>query len=343
MSASSPDRSQAPHWTRREFLRLAAATAVATGAGWQLKRPVADLFRHEDVFLAPAKDYGGDLAGTLRTGLKELGVTGAEIKGRRVFLKPNLVEPHRGHSHINTHPLVVRGAIEAFLALGAASVVVGEAPGHRRDVYAAVYDSGFREVLAEDHIRFVDLNAGPLTAVANRGGTTRLDRLHFARELLAADFVVSIAKMKTHHWAGVTLTMKNLFGTMPGIVYGWPKNVLHWNGITQSIYDINATLRPHLGIVDGIVGMEGDGPIMGDPVQAGVLAMGRNLVALDATCARVMGIDPRRIEHLWLSSDVAGLGPISEGAIGQRGETIAALRTDFRLLDFVPSQKGVRL
>ena len=81
--------------------------------------------------------------------------------------------------------------------------------------------------------------------------------------LRRADLIVSMPKMKTHHWAGVTLSMKNLFGVMPGVYYGWPKNVLHHAGIPESILDINAAVRPHLAIVDGIIGMEGDGPIMG--------------------------------------------------------------------------------
>ena len=59
--------------------------------------------------------------------------------------------------------------------------------------------------------------------------------------------------MKTHHWVGATLSMKNLFGVMPGMIYGWPKNVLHWAGINKCIYDITATVKPHIALVDGIV------------------------------------------------------------------------------------------
>ena len=80
------------------------------------------------------------------------------------------------------------------------------------------------------------------------------------------------------------LAMKNLFGLMPGIIYGWPKNVLHSVGIEPSILDIAATVRPDFTIVDGIVGMEGDGPILGDPISSGVIVMGRSAVAVDATC-----------------------------------------------------------
>src|SRR5262245_31626271 len=160
-----------------------------------------------------------------------------------------------------------------------------------------------------------------------------------------ADWIVSLPKMKTHHWGGVTLAMKNMFGVMPGFYYGWPKNVLHWHGIDRSIFDINATLRatgtPHLAIVDGIVGLEGDGPIMGTPKQAGVVVMGTNFAAVDATSARVMGVDPHKVPYL--SATEGWLGPLAEAHITQRGEAIAAVRTDFQLLDKIPAQRGIRL
>ena len=79
----------------------------------------------------------------------------------------------------------------------------------------------------------------------------------------------------------------------------------------NSILDINATLKPHFAIVDGIVGMEGDGPIMGDPKKVGVLVMGRNFAAVDATCCRIMGIDPYKVSYLERADN--WLGPIAEG------------------------------
>jgi uncharacterized protein (DUF362 family) len=125
--------------------------------------------------------------------------------------------------------------------------------------------------------------------------------------------------------------LKNLFGVMPGVVYGWPKNVLHYARIGPSILDIAAAVRPQLAIVDGIIGMEGDGPIMGTPRQSGVLVMGTNLPAVDATCARLMGINPWRIDYLAAAS--GRLGPIAERHIQQRGEPIAAMAQRFQLLD----------
>ena len=70
--------------------------------------------------------------------------------------------------------------------------------------------------------------------------------------MLAADFIVSMPKAKTHHWSGVTLSMKNMFGVVPSVKYGWPKNLLHWRGIQQSIVDRVATVPIHFVIADAI-------------------------------------------------------------------------------------------
>ena len=331
---------QAGGVTRRQAVKLAAAAGIVAAAGLTLPTLFRDPLRSQ-VFVAKAADYGADLAGIMRRGLAELGVAPQELAGKRVLLKPNLVEPHAGAGHINTHPLVLRAAAETFLALGAASVVVGEGAGHRRDAYLVLEESGLQDVLFQDKLRFFDLNNGPIHLVANRGGVSKLGDLWLPELLAQVDLVVSVAKMKVHHWAGATLTMKNLFGVMPGVVYGWPKNALHFAGIEESILDINATVRPGFAIVDGIVGMEGDGPIMGDPVASGVLVMGRNAVSVDATSCRIMGIDPRRIDYLNRAD--GKLGSIRTRDIDQRGEDPATVRRDFALLDYVPAQQGIRL
>jgi uncharacterized protein (DUF362 family) len=292
-------------------------------------------------FIARAETYDVDMASIILSGLRELGITEKEILGRRILLKPNLVEPRQGCTHINTHPLVVRGAIEAFLHLGATRIVVAEGAGHCRDSMLVLEESGFADILHEDGVPFVDLNYDSGYTVANAGSRTHLKTLTFPNSLRQADWVVSMPKMKTHHWTGVTLSMKNLFGLMPGAFYGWPKNVLHHHGIESAILDINASFRPHLAIVDGIEGMEGDGPIMGKPRHAGVLVMGANLPAVDATCARIMGVDPHRIDHLAGAS--GRLGPIREANISQRGELIASVRTHFELLEKIPAQRGIQL
>jgi uncharacterized protein (DUF362 family) len=324
--------------TRREFiLETGVLVAGISGVSW--------MFGHEgpkaETFIAKVDVYSRDMATVIRQGLAELGVHPDEIRGKRILLKPNLVEVRRGAEHINTHPAVIRGAAEAFLSLGAKGVLVGEGAGHSRDSIYVLEESGLAETLREDRIPFVDLNNDSLFTLPNRSGLTRLKSLTLPASLKEVDWIVSVAKMKTHHWAGVTLSMKNLFGVMPGIVYGWPKNVLHQNGIDRSILDINATVKPHFAIVDGIIGMEGDGPIMGNPKHAGVLVMGRNLPSVDATCCRIMGIDPHKVNYLHVASK--WLGPVSEDNILQRGEILKTLRKDFNLIEDIQAQRDLRL
>ena len=167
-----------------------------------------------------------------------------------------------------------------------------------------------------------------------------MTHLNLPRVLQEVDWVVSLPKLKTHHWVGVTLSMKNLFGLMPGLVYGWPKNVLHVAGIESSILDICATVRPQLAIVDGIVGMEGDGPILGEARAAGVLVMGTSLPAVDATAARVMGVRPERVAYL--NAAAPRLGPIDANAIEQRGESLESVRTPFALREDIAAMARLR-
>jgi uncharacterized protein (DUF362 family) len=327
--------------TRRDMLRAGAA-GILLGSGLLLiPRRYLRMPQEAQTFVTKVAHYQLDIADAITRGVQELGVFPEELKGKRILLKPNLVETASGAPHINTHPLVLRGTIEAFLRLGAATVMVAEGPGHRRDTLAVYEESGLAEVLTEDHIRFHDLNYITGYELPNAGRQSLMRTLTFPALFKEVDWIVSVAKMKTHHWAGATLSMKNLFGVMPGIYYGWPKNVLHHVGIEKSILDINATLKPHFAIVDGIVGMQGDGPIMGDPKQAGVLVMGRNLPAVDATCCRIMGIDPYKVSYLEQSDN--WLGPVGERSIEQRGEAIATVRTNFELIDTIPAQQGIRL
>ena len=327
--------------TRRRLLIAGAAGLLAGSAGVLLPKRYFRMPQHAEAFITKVPTYQSEIGDAILRGLTQLGVGTEQIKGKRILLKPNLVETAAGAPHINTHPLVIRGAIEAFLKLGAGAVMVGEGPGHRRDTLAVYEESGLADVLVEDHIPFHDLNYITGYEMENQGRQSVLPSLTFPVLFKDVDWIVSVAKVKTHHWAGATLSMKNLFGVMPGIYYGWPKNLLHHAGIENSILDINATLKPHFAIVDGIIGMEGDGPIMGDPKKVGVLVMGKNLAAVDATCCRVMGIDPYRISYLERADN--WLGPIGLDAIEQRGESIKTVQTKFRLLENIPAQQDIGL
>lgn len=319
-----------PSMTRRNV--LAGATAVVgAGAAGGLVWERYEGFRRAAVVVARAETYDGSLVEIVQRGLAELGFVRERVRGLSILLKPNLVEPSVEAPQVNTHPMVVRAVVEAFRRLDAREVFVAEGQGHVRDTQFVLEQSGLGRLLAEDGIEFVDLNHDEIFRAPNRIGFTGMTELMLPRSLQRADLVVSLPKLKTHHWTGVTLSMKNFFGVMPGICYGWPKNVLHQHGIPQSILDIVGTVKPGLAIVDGIIGMEGDGPIMGPAKRANVLVMGTDLVSVDATATRLMDLDPMRIDYLRVGARF--LGPIHERNIEQRGERLASMRQRFELLD----------
>jgi len=280
------------------------------------------------VAIRRASSYAGDLSAIVYETLLEFQLP---VEGKNVLLKPNFVGPDPQRT-INTHPAVVAAVRESFLRLGAQTVSVGDGPALDRDTEAILESMQLRDFLGKalQHV-FVDLNVDDAQYVPLKTHASRLKGLYLPKTVLAADFVVSVAKLKTHHWAGVTLSLKNMFGVVPGGCYGWPKNALHWAGIDRAILDINSTVRPDFAIVDGIVGMEGNGPIQGVPKPCGVLVLGNDPVAVDATCARIMGLLPERIRYLAQAAYL--LGHLQEEKIGQIGESIEAVRTPFGVLD----------
>jgi len=111
----------------------------------------------------------------------------------------------------------------------------------------------------------------------------------------------------------------------------WPKNILHWKGIQESILDLCATVPVHFVIADGIVAMEGNGPLNGGtPRPLGSIVIADDPVAADATCARLMGFNPGRIVHIREGSRF--LGNSSPALLDQGGEILAPPATPFQVV-----------
>jgi uncharacterized protein (DUF362 family) len=313
--------------TRRKFVGLSGAALVGTVVGMKLQKPPKlpnGPAGKSAVAIMRARSYSDDLVSRMLEGIREVGL---DVRGKRVLLKPNLVE-FDAATVINTDAAVIAAALEVFTRLGAREVKIGEGPGHRRDTLDLADDAKYRTNVPKFESLFTDLNRDNVSPVRDFAGESQF---YFPNTVLGADLIVSLAKMKTHHWAGATLSMKNFFGVVPGSIYGWPKNKLHYLGISESIVALNRQFASKaFAIVDGVIGMEGNGPIQGTPKPAGVLVMGHDLVAVDSTCARIMGIDPEKMDYLRLA---ANLGHVHTDRIEQRGETIAAVQTNFALME----------
>lgn len=271
-----------------------------------------------------AESYLANLTELLHRGL---GLFHLDVRGKTILLKPNLVDYIPGN-HINTHPLLVSAAIECFRELGAAEVIVGEGPGHQRDTELVLSESGMTEALRQQRVRFVDLDRDELVERPMLATYMGLKYLWLPRTVLASHFIVSMPKVKTHHWSGVSLSMKNMFGVVPGAKYGWPKNVLHWKGIERSILDICGTVTIHFVIADAILAMEGNGPLNGNPRPLNRIVLADDPVAADATCARLMGLDPEKVVHIRGAAQF--LGNSSGVRIDQLAEPVSASATPFQ-------------
>src|SRR5438093_13318026 len=281
---------------RRDWLITSAAvTGSALTVRLQGQKYFRDLRpKRSRVAILHAVQYSGKLDELVYDALRLFNLT---VRGKSVLLKPNIVEYIPGRP-VNTDTQLIGAAAEAFLRLGASSVSVGEGPGHHRDTDLLLYETGLGDQLAHRKTAFVDLNRDELIKTKLQANYSDLGHLWLPRTVLASDFIVSMPKVKTHHWTGVTLSMKNMFGIIPGSRYGWPKNVLHWAGIHESILDICATVRPHFVIADAVIGMEGDGPLNGTARRMNQIVLSDDPVAADVMSARAIGVMPEQITYI---------------------------------------------
>ncbi len=321
--------------TRRELFRLLGASAfsalpasaLASGKRQGPKPPASGPFLQ--VALVRCPDYNPEtLAAAIRTGWRSS--RPPDVRGKRVVIKPNVVDASPDRP-VCTEPRLIGALIVHLRSLGARDIVLAEGASHNRDSEWVIRQSGY-EALAKGHgVRFVDLNYDDIKMIkCVNPRATLLREIAVPETIATAEVLISVPKMKTHRLAGITLSMKNMFGILPGMIYGWPKNALHWNGIPLSICEINGTVKTHYAVIDGVVGMEGYGPLLGTARKAGVLVMGDNALAVDATAARVMGIDPARVDYLAMAHKIR-LGSLRREDIAVAGAPLEQVRTDFAL------------
>jgi uncharacterized protein (DUF362 family) len=290
---------------------------------WMLRAQVRKFSPATRVALGSCPSYQEDILSHLRTLWDQAEMP--DVKGKRILIKMNMIDVIEGHP-ITTNPKVILALVDLLLELGVGEVKVGEGSAFRRDTRTVAEAVGLLTELEARQIEFVDLNYdNPRPVPVKDGWLRRSTKLWLPESVLNADYIISVPKMKTHHWAGVTLSLKNLYGVIPGSRYGWPKNMLHINSIQASILGIYTVVPPVLSVVDGIVGMEGDGPLFGTPVEHGVLVVSSDPVAADIVCTGLMGYNYEDIPHLsiaawaglWKSARIETVG-IDPGSVTRK-------------------------
>jgi uncharacterized protein (DUF362 family) len=331
-------------FSRRTFIRMFLLGGIGVSAGvlwqqtksspvgfgqllrWTVRQRAQQLFgRPSTVAVGQCSAYDASVLDCLSDLWQQAEMP--DVAGKRVLVKPNMLDLI-GDSPVITAPSVVGAVVDLLRRQGAAEIVVGDGSAFRREAKPVVGASGLASVLEARGVPFVDLNYDdPKPVRARDGWFSKSDTLWLPRHVIEADLIVSVPKLKCHHWAGVSLGMKNLFGIVPGVRYGWPKNMLHVNGIPQSILGLHQSIAPVVTVVDGIVGMEGDGPLFGTPVQHGLLAVGNDAVAVDVIAAQLMGFAVEEIPYLHLAQ-LTGIGHGSK--IETRGIALAELRRTYQ-------------
>ena len=315
--------------SRRHFLHLAGVTAAGViAAGCRENKPATTLptatlppvipsttsaTTKPGVAIARAATYDRKLVRQQVQsmldnlgGLKDIIQTGSKVVIKTNLTGGNNFNPPSGFTAITsyvTHPEVVRAVAELARDAGAGQIYIVE----------AVYDPGsyanwgYTDIIKDLNATLIDLNsADPYpdfvdVSLPNKGYF--FDKFTCNRILQEADTFISVAKMKCHYNAGITLSMKNLVGMVPVTKYrasqaDWWRSALH-SGDTKSrlpriILDLNRARPIHLAVIDGIMTAEGGEAPRGSfkPVQPGVLVAGKNPLATDAVAAAVMSFDP---------------------------------------------------
>lgn len=239
----------------------------------------------------------------------------------KVLIKVNFISTQTWQSGATTDPIVVEAIIQRLKKLGVEIYVV-ESDATMTNADSAFKATGMGEMCARQGVECLNLRyVEDKVKIKIPNGET-LKEITVPR-LATESAIISAAKMKTHMATKVTLGMKNMFGVLPDKF----KARYHAKGINKVIVDINAVIKPQLTVIDGFVAMEGRGPTSGTPVKMDLIFAGKDVVATDATCARVMGFDPHEISHIRAAAQ-RGIGNIDDVEVV--GEKIEAVKKDFK-------------
>ncbi len=228
----------------------------------------------------------------------------SDFQGKKVVLKPNLLAKRAPDMGVTTQPSFVIAASEYFSQKGA-EVIIADSPG---GVYHPTILKSLYKVCKMDEATLAELNLNV------ESETVKFDDKEFSiiKPLVEADVIVNLARMKTHTLCDMTAAVKNLFGSVPGLVKAeyhakYPDKKV----FSEMLVDLCLANAPQINIIDGIIGMEGEGPANGTPIKTGVVIGSANPFAADCLCAKIMGFGEDEVETVKISK-ARGLSPMAE-------------------------------
>jgi len=235
-----------------------------------------------------------------------------------VLLKVNLLMAKKPEQAVTTHPSVVKAVIQLVKEKGGIPFV-GDSAGGAGLTDKAFEVSGIKKVVEEENVELLNFETT---------GTYRVKGLNIAKPLLDSDVVISLPKLKTHTFTFFTGAVKNFFGGIPGK----QKSELHskhqkLEDFSNMLLDIYSAVKPKLGIMDGVLGMEGDGPSNGEAVKSNIVLSSFDCIALDYVSSALIGYNPMGIATTRLAYK-RKLGETENIEIA--GEKIENVKIDFK-------------
>ncbi len=239
------------------------------------------------------------------------------VGGEHVVIKPNVCNAKNPYGMVNTDPRVMETVVD-MVKDKAGRITVVESDNVSGTAERRMEDSGFLKLLEGLSVGFLNLS-GDEYEVHEVAGV----ELRVPRTILEADLFVNLPKIKTCGHTLVTLSIKNLFG----VLQRRRKNRLHGR-LDKVLPYLAKTIQSDLIVIDGVIAMEGNGPVIGTPREMGVIVAGSDLVSVDAVCSAMMGFDPAGIAHIAGAHEM-GLGELDLDRIEVVGDDWRKFAVDF--------------
>ncbi|MGB9929750.1 MAG: DUF362 domain-containing protein [Methanosarcina sp.] len=249
------------------------------------------------VSIVRCKDYS-KVKGAISESLSLIGGLEKIISpGSRVLLKPNVLSIRPPEDAVTTHPAVVSAMCELVSEAGGIPVI-GEGSGILKagatSTSQALKASGIEEVASRYGVELINFETSGYVEISIPD-SKQFPSLHIAKAILEADVIISLPKLKTHELTLYTGAVKNFFGVIPQKNRKQAHFLEDRRKFGEAVVDIYSIVKPGLAVMDGIIGMEGNGPSNGTPVSAGVIMASYDCVALDIVGSELIGLDPLKV------------------------------------------------
>lgn len=240
-----------------------------------------------------------------------------------VLIKPNWATDKEYTSGAVTHPEVIRKCTQMLLGAGVRKVIVGDSSIIGKDTLKVIEINGLSS-LESKRVEIKDFKKSETVSIAIPNAL-RYRRISFPKEVMDCDVIINIPVMKTHDCLPVTLGLKN----MKGLVSDRIKRRIHSIGLEEAIIDINRVVLADLTIIDGIIGMEGNGPLDGTPLGMNVLIGSFDPLAAETVAIKAMGFEPETMNYINMAYQ-AGFGEIHDENIDIVGEKLDEIKRRFK-------------